>query len=208
MEPNPLFDKYGKTLKSGDVLFSEGEPGEELYIIQEGKVEIIKLLGGQAQVLATLEKGDFFGEMAIVSRIKRTATARAGTDLKVLSFDRNGFQQMIEKNPKIALNIIDKLCKRLENTTNQLSKISSSNQKEYIYLNLSYLFMEMGGEKPTLNLKTVLDELGLNLQIPQSVLAEELNDMARKNIIEVDQEHLILLNRKALQNLIKENETR
>ncbi|OHD10754.1 MAG: hypothetical protein A2Z96_05985 [Spirochaetes bacterium GWB1_48_6] len=208
MEPNPLFDKYGKTLKPGDFLFSEGDSGDEMYIIQEGQVEIVKVLGGQAQVLATLEKGEFFGEMAIVNRIKRTASARASTGLKVLAFDRNGFQQMIEKNPKIALNIIDKLCKRLENTTNQLAKLSSANQKESVYLNLSYLFSEKGGENPDLNLKSLQDELGLNLQIPQSIISEELNELSRKGVIKVVNEQVILQDKKALQKLIKDNETR
>lgn len=208
MEANPLFDKYGRVLSPGEVLFSEGDSGDEMFIIQDGQVEIIKNLGGQTQVLATLDKGDFFGEMAIVSRIKRTATAKAHTPLKVLAFDRNGFQQMIEKNPKIALNIIDKLCKRLENTTSQLAKLSAANQKESIYLNLSYLFAEKGGDSPVLSLKDVLDELGLNLQIPQTVLGETLNSLVQKGILSITDDNMALKDKKALQKIIKDNETR
>lgn len=195
MENNPLYDKYGRALEKGDTIFKEGDPGDEMYIIQEGSVEIVKNLGGRNQVLATLEKGDFFGEMAIVNRIRRTATARAGSGLKLLAFDRNGFQQMIEKNPKIALNIIDKLCRRLESTTSQLSLVSASRQKENLRLSLRALFRDQGNG---LELKTLLEGLGLSLQIPQVVLGEEINKLVQQEVLAVKDDKVSLLKPEAL----------
>ena len=50
----------------GDIIFSEGEIGNEMFIIQSGTVELLKTIGKDTKVLATLEKGDFFGEMSVL----------------------------------------------------------------------------------------------------------------------------------------------
>ena len=74
-EKNP-FAKFLTHFKKGHVLFNEGDAGEDMFIIQSGKVAIKKRVneGGDA-TLAVLEKGDFFGEMALLERLPRSATA-------------------------------------------------------------------------------------------------------------------------------------
>src|SRR5690554_3182087 len=120
MAENPLFDKYGQTVSDGTVIFEEGQPGDKMYIIQSGTVRITKRIDNRDHQLAELTKGDFFGEMAIVSNIVRTATVVASGTVEILAFDRQGFEAMIGKNTKIAMNIIDKLSKRLQNANNQI----------------------------------------------------------------------------------------
>src|SRR2546425_12309633 len=73
-EKNP-FAKFLNHFKKGTVLFSEGDEGEEMYIIQSGKVAIKKRVPHGDTTLAVLEKGDFFGEMAILGRMPRSAGA-------------------------------------------------------------------------------------------------------------------------------------
>ena len=63
--------------------FREGDLGTEMYIINEGKVEILNQVGDEEQVLAVLEKGDFFGEMSVLEDLPRAATARAATDVRL-----------------------------------------------------------------------------------------------------------------------------
>ncbi|POR04076.1 hypothetical protein AU468_03630 [Alkalispirochaeta sphaeroplastigenens] len=121
---NPLFERYGKTVEDGTVLFREDEPGETMYIIQSGAVRIVKTINGRDHVLARLEKGDFFGEMAIVSRTARTATAVAEGTTEILSFDRAGFEGMIAKNTKIAMRVIDTLCRRLQRANQQMQDLA------------------------------------------------------------------------------------
>ena len=61
----------------GEIIFSEGDVGGEMFILQTGRVEIVKLIGGEDRRLAILEKGDFFGEMSMLEEMPRNATARA-----------------------------------------------------------------------------------------------------------------------------------
>src|SRR4051795_5597703 len=70
---------------AGDTIFTQGDLGTEMFIIQEGEVNIVKHIAGESHVLSKLEKGDFFGEMAVLESVPRTADAVAVTDVRVVS---------------------------------------------------------------------------------------------------------------------------
>ena len=124
MDSNPLLQKYGRAFEPGELIFEEDEVGDHMFIIQEGQVAISRTINGKDTPMALLEKGEFFGEMAIVNRIRRTARARAHQRTQLLAFDRAGLEQLVEKNPKIALSIIDRLCRRLGSANTQIRQMS------------------------------------------------------------------------------------
>lgn len=99
--------------KAGDDIFHEGDEGTEMYIIQEGEIEIVKDYGDQSQRLALLEVGDFFGEMSLLEETPRAATARAVTDYELVRIDYSTFDQMVQENPEIAIRMLRKLSHRL-----------------------------------------------------------------------------------------------
>src|SRR6185503_20588802 len=114
-DKNP-FAKFLTHFDAGHVLFHEGDEGEDMYIIQSGKVAIKKRLKEGEAMLATLEKGDFFGEMAILERQPRSATAEVleGGDLIVINGET--FGDMIKANPEIAVRMLRKQSIRLRET--------------------------------------------------------------------------------------------
>src|SRR6185369_572742 len=73
---------YVVELKTGDFVFREGDLGTEMFIIHEGKIEILNSVGGKETILAVLEKGDFFGEMSILEDVPRAEAAR-GTSSRI-----------------------------------------------------------------------------------------------------------------------------
>jgi hypothetical protein len=101
---------------AGSYLFREGELGTEMFILQEGQVEITKTVAGTDEQLAVLEKGDFFGEMSLLEDLPRTASARAVTDCKVIRINGATFDQMLRSKPEIAVRIMRKLSRRLRQT--------------------------------------------------------------------------------------------
>jgi CRP-like cAMP-binding protein len=101
---------------AGDFVFREGDLGTEMYIVHEGRVEILKKVQDGDHLLATLEKGDFFGEMSILEDLPRAASARASSDLKVLLINGTTFDQMLRTNPEIAVRMMRKLSRRLRET--------------------------------------------------------------------------------------------
>ena len=108
---------------AGDRIFSQGELGTEMYIIQEGEVEILKNIGGESHTLSKLERGDFFGEMAILEALPRTADAVALTDVKVVAINGSRFDEMLHRNPEVAVRIIRKYSKRLREANALLERL-------------------------------------------------------------------------------------
>ncbi len=115
-----------KEYKTGDIIFYEAEPGNSLYVIIEGEVEILrKDAEGKLKPIAVLKSSDFFGEMSLIDKEMRSATARAKDSVKVLvltsenlhSFAkiyRNGFTMVV-------INIARVMSKRLRETNSKLA---------------------------------------------------------------------------------------
>lgn len=192
MAEDTLYNKYGHVVDAGKVIFREGEEGDQMYIIQEGSVRISKNIDGKEYPLAVLGKGDFFGEMALVTRIKRTATATAGDTVKYLSFNREGFVGMIEKNAKIALNVIDKLCRRIQQANMQISHLKKNNEKGLIALNLYYAFAEVGFHKELEAMKVIRD-ISMNLEISPEIIQGYIKEFEDNYILKIENKMMSVL---------------
>jgi CRP-like cAMP-binding protein len=121
-EKNP-FARFLTHFKQGHVLFEEGQDGEEMYIIQSGKVAIKKKASGAEATLAVLEKGDFFGEMAVLERLPRSATAEIIEEGDLIVIAGDTFGDMIKANPEIAVRMLRKYSIRLRETNKQIEQI-------------------------------------------------------------------------------------
>jgi NADH dehydrogenase len=78
----------------GDVVFHEGDLGDSVYVIEKGECEVIKDEGGVAKTVATLQAGNYFGEMALLSDVTRNATVRAATAVEVLLIPKGDFNRL------------------------------------------------------------------------------------------------------------------
>jgi len=109
--------QFTREVTAGELIFPEGDLGTEMFIVHEGQVEILKQVeGGELKPLVVFEKGDFFGEMAILEDLPRTASARAVTDGTLLVINGSTFDQMLRANPEIAVRMMRKLSRRLRET--------------------------------------------------------------------------------------------
>ena len=116
---NP-YEKYMVSHLMGDIIFSEGDIGTDMFILQSGTVELLKAIGGETRVLATLEKGDFFGEMSVLEDVPRTASARAKTDVELVRINGATFDAMLKSNTEISVRMMRKLSRRLREVTAML----------------------------------------------------------------------------------------
>jgi CRP-like cAMP-binding protein len=132
---------------SGEYIFREGDLGTEMYIISEGKVEILNRLGEEDRVLAVLEKGDFFGEMSVLEDMPRAASARALTDTRLLQINGSTFDQMLQNNPEIAVRMMRKLSRRLRET-DELLKTSFGSRGSPISSEIPSLAAQRPAEGP------------------------------------------------------------
>lgn len=182
MEQNPLLQKYGRAFEPGELIFEEDEEGDHMFIIQEGQVQISRSINGTDTSMALLEKGEFFGEMAIVNRIRRTARARAMARTQLLAFDRQGLEQLVEKNPKIALNIIDRLCRRLGSANAQIRQMAQSSTKHSLWVAIQVLAQR---EEGLGSVHQVQEELGMTIDCPQGDVEKLLAELVQKGALEL-----------------------
>lgn len=112
---NALMQKFIETYRKEEVIFSENSPGKDMYIVYSGKVGLYTQgVSGHGKLLATVETGDFFGEMALVDDSPRSATAIAEDDnTQLLVLDKNKFTYLLRHQPDFALVVMSKLCRQL-----------------------------------------------------------------------------------------------
>jgi CRP/FNR family transcriptional regulator, cyclic AMP receptor protein len=96
------------TLTAGDVVFNEGDPGDEMYGVIEGEIEL--RVGDR--VIGKLGVDDVFGEMAIVDSVPRSATAVALTDAQLAVIDRHRFLFLVQETPMFALSVMSAMADR------------------------------------------------------------------------------------------------
>lgn len=117
---NDALERFARDYPAGTVLFEEGQPGDYMYVVQSGTVEIRRQIGETARVLAVLQPGEFLGEMAILNGRPRSATAVVASDARLLAIEGRTFEAMLRARPEIALRIIKTLAFRLEDANQHL----------------------------------------------------------------------------------------
>ena len=113
-------ERFAHDFKAGTVLFEEGQPGDYMYVVQSGEVEIRRTVGETERVLAVLTPGEFLGEMAILNGRPRSATAVVRSDARLMVIEGKTFEAMLRARPEIALRIIKTLALRLEGANQQV----------------------------------------------------------------------------------------
>jgi CRP/FNR family transcriptional regulator, cyclic AMP receptor protein len=92
-----------RSLRRGQVLFHEGEMGEEMFVVVRGSIVISKPVKERVeQVLARMGAGDFFGEMSLFDRSPRSATVQADSDVTLLALDRQALSRLTDISPRAA----------------------------------------------------------------------------------------------------------
>jgi CRP-like cAMP-binding protein len=115
-----LIDRFAKDYEPGTVLFREGDPGDFMYVIQSGSVEIRREIGELERVLAVLPAGEFFGEMALINARPRSATAVVREPSRLLVIEPRTFEAMLRGRVEIAVRLIRTLASRLERANQQI----------------------------------------------------------------------------------------
>jgi CRP/FNR family transcriptional regulator, cyclic AMP receptor protein len=109
--------------KEGDIIFKEDEEScKEMYVIDSGRVNIVKKVGDTDITLTTLDEGGFFGEMSLITGNKRSASAIAQTNCKLHTMDKETFELNLSKDITFMRNILETLANRLEETDTSLKR--------------------------------------------------------------------------------------
>ena len=155
-----MFERFGETYAAGTVLFREGDAGKHMYVIQSGRVQLTRRVRGKEAHLATLPAGEFFGEMALINKQPRSATATALEDAHLLVLDARTFEAMIRGNAEIALRMIKKLALRLSQSNLQVETLLRQDLNHRIVHQLRSLADTRGQQDgPGTRIDIAVDEL-------------------------------------------------
>ena len=181
-----LFQKFGKEIPRGTVLFREGEPGKEMYVLQSGKVAISKKVRDVEKVLAVLGPGEFFGEMAIISNKPRNASATVESAAKLLVIDPRTFESMIRGNSEIAVRMIKKLADRLSEADSQIENLLLSDPNSRVVHHLLQLCQTRGRpEEEGIEVDFPVKDLPRELAVGEPAIRYLMHRLERSGLIDV-----------------------
>jgi CRP/FNR family transcriptional regulator len=113
-----------QSIKKGQILFQEGQPGDRLYLVHEGKIKLSHSSGdGRESVLMVLGPGDMFGELSLFDPGPRTSTAIAVTDSTVIGLGHSDLIPWLEGRPEVAQALLQALAHRLRRTSEAMSDL-------------------------------------------------------------------------------------
>jgi CRP/FNR family transcriptional regulator, cyclic AMP receptor protein len=115
----------GKLYRDGEVIVREGDSGDCMYIVQDGRVEVLRGTDGGKVRLAVLGPHDVFGEMALFEKEKRCATVRAVGEARILTVDRKSFLRRVHEDPSLAFRILQMMSRRIREADAEIARSSS-----------------------------------------------------------------------------------
>lgn len=179
-----LIERFGRTVPAGQVLFREGDSGKEMFVIQSGKVRLSRTIRGVEKLLAEIGAGEFFGEMSIINDKPRTATAVVLEDAQLLVLDPKTFEAMIKANTEIAVRMIKKLAKRLDDANAQIENLMLGDANSRIVHALLQLARATAPDaQGQLSLAINAGELAQRTNVEDAKVAEVLERLERSRLV-------------------------
>jgi CRP/FNR family transcriptional regulator len=188
-----------------EILFSDGEEAKGFYVILSGKIKLYKISPeGKEQILHIVSAPDAFAEAALFLEGSYPAFAEALTDSQLLFFPKRDFIQLIERNPRLSINMIVSLSHFLRRFASLIEELSlkevSSRMAKYL-IDLSIRLSKEGKNSKEVELDLSKTQLASKLGTISETLSRTLAKMKAKGIIDVKRNRILILNHEALKEL-------
>lgn len=186
----------------GQVVFTEGEPGDTLFIITTGKVKIgRKTADGRESLITLMGPSDMFGELAIFDPGPRTSTVTALTDVQAVTMDRNALRSWIADEPEIAEQLLRVLARRLRRTNDNLSDLIFTDVPGRVAKQLLHLAQRFGtreGNSLRVNHELTQEEIAQLVGSSRETVNKALADFAQRGWIRVQGKSILIDNAELL----------
>ncbi len=193
-----------KVYSKKSIIFHEGDQGDTLYILKQGRIKISKITeDGREKTLCILQPGDFFGEMAIFDNMPRSATAEVIDDgAVVFTVSKRDFERLLTEQPSIALQIIRDLTRRIRQVNQQVEDLAFKDVHERVASTLSQLSRSEGrqlaGNKVLINLKMTHQDLANMVGSSRETVTRALNRLQDEGVISIAHQQITIHQPKAL----------
>jgi CRP-like cAMP-binding protein len=191
------FSRFTRTFQPGEMIFSEFEPGDTFYLIQSGRVELVKIIGDIERKLDVLQPSEMFGEMAILENSPRSATAIALDTVKVLEFNTQNFEILMLGNPQIALKLLKMFAKRIYDSKRRFMILTLDEPQAKI----ADVFLMLDETQPNADksterreFRTTVDDVAHWAGISVSATRETLGHFVTQRRVEIFPDRIIVKN--------------
>ena len=184
-------------LAKGEVLFSEGDPGEKLFLIESGKVKLGHTSSdGRESIIAVLGAGEMLGELSLFDPGPRTATAVAVSNTKVLSMSHEALLPWLVGRPDLAVSLLAALARRLRRTNEALADLVFSDVPGRVAKALLELGSKFGEDTPEgllVHHELTQEELAQLVGASRETVNKALADFSQRGWIRIEQRSVTLL---------------
>jgi len=200
-----LFQKFGKEFRPGQMIFCEWEPGDSLYIIVKGKVKIVKIFGKTQKTLDVMKEGSIFGEMALLEEEPRSASAIAITETKLLEFNKENFNMIIQKYPQIVYNLLIIFAKRIYDAKRRLKNLLIDDYTTRVI----DVFLMLSEHNPnawqvnSITLQTTIDDVANWCGLPVAEVNNIVMTLVKQGKIELYADKIVVPNLKEIQRIVQ-----
>lgn len=195
--------RFGFRFEAGDVLFREGDLGTQAYLLEEGRVRLIKRVRGVERSLMVLKPGDFFGESALMAGANRSSTAIAVSSGQALALDAATLTNLLQKNPDIAARIVQQLVRRLRDAEDQIEIMMLTDTQSKVVsalLKLAQQARDQGGGPVTAFTISPM-ELSTRVGVEVDTVKRAVQQLREGQYVRVTEERLEIPDLEALRRL-------
>ncbi len=184
-----------KEYKEGEFVFIEGGQSDVFYIIQTGKMKIVKSsIDGKEKILEIMTDGDFIGEMGVIEDKPRSANGVAITQLKLLYIEKGDFLKLIRNNPIIALKIIVELGRRLRRANKDIELLAFFDVETRLKDLFERMAVNIKGSDVKVLDKITHHQIADHIGTSRETVTRMINKMVDKKLIEIRKENIVLMN--------------
>ncbi|MDR0600360.1 MAG: cyclic nucleotide-binding domain-containing protein [Treponema sp.] len=176
------FGRFARTFQPGEMIFAEFEPGDAFYLIQKGRVKLVKIIGDFEKTLDILQASDMFGEMALLENSPRSATAIALDTVEVLEFNRQNFEILMLGNPQLALKLLKMFTKRIYDSKRRFMILTLDDDQAKmadVFLMLDETLAEIDRFTERREFKVTVDDVaqwaGMNVTRAREIIGQFVN---------------------------------
>jgi CRP/FNR family transcriptional regulator, cyclic AMP receptor protein len=160
-----LVGRYGRRFAAGEALFREGDPANEAFLVQEGRIRLLKRVRMVERSLIVLKPGDLFGESALIDSAARNSTAVALSEGTALVLDRTTFRPLLEHYPSIAIRLLEQLTRRVRDAEDQIEiMMIKDNQSKIVAALLKLVQRSTGAAEITVSPVELSTRVGLDVE--------------------------------------------
>jgi CRP-like cAMP-binding protein len=191
------FSRFTRIFQNDEIIFSEHEPGDTFYLIQSGKVKLLKNDGEFERTIDILQPPEMFGEMAILEGSPRSATAIAVDEVRALEFNSQNFDILMTGHPQIGLNLLRIFAKRIYDSKRRFMILTLQNPQAKVadvFLMLDETTTDIDRKTDVREFQTTIEDVARWAGISVNEAREVLHTFVMQNRMEIYATRMVVKN--------------